>query len=82
LSYLIDLRFAPIPLQIDFLLDAGSAKDVMTAADAFLKAEVEQEVAQVTEGDVRIGRAAQDLEQELLRLVRMEESTAPTARSP
>jgi hypothetical protein len=39
LTYLIDLRFVAVALQNDFLLDARSSENVMTAMGTLFKAE-------------------------------------------
>lgn len=73
-------------LQVQDLLDAFSREDVVAAADALIEAEFTKERTQPLEGDVRVGRAAQDLEEKLLasapagnlhRHVRMRTGTPP-----
>lgn len=81
LPHLVHLRLAPVALEVDPLFYPGAPKKVMATPRSFLKPKVEQERAKILKADVRVGRAAQDLEEELLVSVHALESAALRRRT-
>ena len=57
---LIGLCVTPLGLQVQDFFNAVFREDVMVAPDAFLKAQMVQQLTQSCKRDVGIGRPAQD----------------------
>ena len=56
---LVRFRLCTSWLQIEDLFDAISGEDVMTASNSLLKAEPSEQITQIAEANVGVGRAAQ-----------------------
>jgi hypothetical protein len=54
LSYLVPLRFAPLALKIDSLLDTRFAENVVTSLRTLLEAEVPKQSTKLVETDIRV----------------------------
>lgn len=59
LPYLVGLGLASVALQVDLIFDAGFSKYVVASTNTFLEAQSAQELPEIVEGNVRVGRAAQ-----------------------
>jgi hypothetical protein len=59
LAHLIGLCIVTAALKVDFFLDAGSAEDMMTAADAPRKTKALQQRTKVVKTDAGVGSATE-----------------------
>jgi hypothetical protein len=65
---LVNFRFAPLTLQIDFLFDTSFSEDMMATSDALFKTQVKQQPAQIIERDMCIRAPLQNLQQQFVML--------------
>jgi hypothetical protein len=67
LADLIGLRLATFTLQVDLLINAGFAEDVMAASNSHLKTQDQEQLAKVIKSDGSIRGPAQHSPQRLAR---------------
>jgi len=60
LPNLVRLRVAPVALQVYQLAHAVSPEDVMTSTYSLIKAQVQQQLPQVVETNIRVRASAQN----------------------
>jgi hypothetical protein len=65
---LVGFGFALFGLEVEDFLDVGLAEDVVTAAYAFGEAQGVKQLAELVEGDVIVGVAEEDFDEEFLLL--------------
>jgi hypothetical protein len=63
---LIGFRLRAGALQSDFIINAGHAKNMVTAAHPLRKSERKQQATQIVKLDIRVGRAAQNLKKQFI----------------